>query len=141
MNGHPTCFGPRIGGKETMKVFVVDDSAEVRKRLITLLSEIQGIESPGQAKDALEATILIREFKPDAVILDICMPGISGVEVLQNIKKNGKGPVVIMLTNYSYPQYRKKCLEAGAEFFFDKSNEFHRVTEVLEQLVQKSKFS
>ena len=44
-----------------------------------------------------------------------------------------------MLTNYPYPQYRKKCIEAGAECFFDKSTEFHGVTEVLEQLVQDSK--
>jgi len=124
-----------------MKIFVVDDSAEVRKRLIALLSEIQGIEFLGQAEDSLEATILIREFKPDAVILDICMPGISGINVLQSIKRNGEGPIVIMLTNYPYPQYRKKCLEAGAEFFFDKSTEFHRVTEVLEQLVLDSKSS
>ena len=124
-----------------MKVFIVDDSAGVRERLIDILSEIDGIKYFGQAGDAVEATRRIRELKPDAVILDICMPGIGGIEVLQNIKRNGEGPVVIMLTNYPYPQYRKKCLEAGAEFFFDKSTEFNKVIDVLNQLIQESKTS
>jgi len=44
--------------------------------------------------------------------------------------------VVIVFTNYPYPQYRRKCIDAGADFFFDKSTEFDKVTEVLKQLSQ-----
>ncbi len=44
-----------------------------------------------------------------------------------------------MLTNYPYPQYRKKCMDAGADFFFDKSTEFHKVIDVLKQVVQENK--
>jgi len=40
----------------------------------------------------------------------------------------------VMLTNYPYPQYRKKCMDAGADYFFDKSNEFHKVAELLQRL-------
>ena len=64
------------------------------------------------------------------------MPGGSGIDVLREIKQNNQTPLVIVLTNYPYPQYRRKCMDAGADFFFDKSTEFDKVTEVLKQLKQ-----
>ena len=72
-----------------MKVFIVDDSAEGRERLVAMLSAIKGIEIIGQAEDALEAIIRIRDCKPDALILDIRMAGMSGIDVLERVKKNG----------------------------------------------------
>jgi DNA-binding NarL/FixJ family response regulator len=119
-----------------MRVFIADDSAPVRERLRTMLSELQGVEVVGQAEDAVEATKSILELKSDVVILDIRMLGGSGIDTLRNIKRVAPAPRVIMLTNYPYPQYRKRCMEAGADFFFDKSSEFHKVTEVLEQMIQ-----
>lgn len=121
-----------------MKVFIADESAVVRERLIDMLSELPGIEIIGQAEDGLQATNLIEKLNPDVVILDIHMPGGSGIEVLRNIKKNEPVPLVIILTSYSYPKYRKKCMDLGANFFFDKSTEFEKVTEVCEQLIQNS---
>lgn len=121
-----------------MKVFIVDDSALVRERIITMISEHPGIEITGQAENALEGIDSIRKLKPDVVILDIRMPGGNGIEVLKNIKKNSSGPTIIILTNYPYPQYRKKCMEAGADFFFDKSTEFNKIIEVIKKLIQES---
>ena len=69
------------------------------------------------------------------VILDIRMPNGSGIDVLREIKKNEHAPIVIMITNYPYPQYQKKCEAAGADYFFDKATEIGKVTEVLEQLI------
>jgi len=121
-----------------MKVFIADDSLLVCERLKTMLSEIEGVEVIGQAHSADEATRDILKLKPDVVILDIRMPGGNGIETLRSIKEGARPPVVIMLTNYPYPQYRKKCMEAGADFFFDKADEFSRVVEVVEQIVQDS---
>lgn len=121
-----------------MKVFIADDSALLRERLIDMLSEIEGIEIVGQAQDSLSAVRSIHRLKPDVVILDILMPRGSGFNVLQNIKKNKVAPVVIMFTNYPYPQYRKKCMEEGADFFFDKSSEFGKINDVLKQLIKDS---
>jgi len=121
-----------------MKVFIVDDSALVRERLIAMISEHPEIEITGQAENAQEATNSIRKLKPDVAILDIRMPGGNGIEVLRNIKKNSSAPTVIILTNYPYPQYRKKCMEAGADYFFDKSTEFQKIIEVLKKLIQES---
>jgi len=121
-----------------MKVFIVDDSKIVCERLIEMLSELPGVEIAGKAHKVVEATNLIEKIKPDVVILDIRMPGGSGIDILRKIKKNKAAPLVIMLTNYPYPQYRKKCMDAGGDFFFDKSDEFEKVVEVLKDLIQSS---
>ncbi len=121
-----------------MKIFIVDDSALVRERIIAMISENPGIEITGQAKNAQEGINSILKLKPDVVILDIRMPGGNGIEVLKNIKKNSSGPTIIILTNYPYPQYQKKCMEAGADYFFDKSTEFNKIIEVLKKLIQES---
>ncbi len=116
-----------------MKVVVVDDSDLVRERLTSMLSGLEDVEVVGEAEDALEGTSVVREFNPDAVILDIKMPVGNGMDVLRNIKKSNPWIKVIILTNYPYDQYRKKCMELGAEYFFDKSTEFKRVPEVIDQ--------
>lgn len=117
-----------------MKVLIVDDSALVRERLEDMLSEVQKVETISQAKDPIEAIESLHELKPDIVILDIEMPGGSGIGLLQEMKKGNKPPLVIVLTNQSYSQYRRRCLDAGADFFFDKSTEFDKVADVLNQL-------
>jgi DNA-binding NarL/FixJ family response regulator len=66
------------------------------------------------------------------------MPGGNGIQVLEALKKSSMEPVVIVLTAFPYPQYRKKCLRAGAKYFFDKSTEFEQVAEVIEQLTSAS---
>jgi DNA-binding NarL/FixJ family response regulator len=114
----------------------VDDSAVLRERLTTMLSELEGIEIIGQAKGPLEAQEAIPKLKPDVVILDIRMPGGNGIEVLKNIKNGRNPPLVIMFTNYPYPQYRKKCMDGGADFFFDKSTEFEKLAAVLKKLIK-----
>ncbi len=119
-----------------MKVLIADDSAIMRERLKAMLSEITELENISQATDVLETLNSYQKMNPEVVILDIRMPGGSGIDVLQQVKKATKPPLVIVLTNYPYPQYRRKCIEAGADFFFDKSTEFDKVTAVLKQLKQ-----
>lgn len=114
-----------------MKVFIADDSSEVRERIRMLLSELEKIEMIGEAENVQEAIESIRHLGPDVVILDIRMPGGSGIDVLKEIVKEDRVPIIIMLTNYPHRQYKKKCMDAGADFFFDKSREFEKVVEVL----------
>lgn len=103
-----------------------------------MLSEIEGIEIIGEARDGIEARDRILELKPDVLVLDIRMPWRSGIDVLHDIKQHDPAIVVIVLTNYPYPQYRKQCMERGADFFFDKSTEFEKVPEVITQLLRDS---
>jgi DNA-binding NarL/FixJ family response regulator len=120
--------GPRV------PVYIVDDSPVLRERLVAMISELPNVEVVGQADIAFEAIHGIRRLRPAIVVLDISMPGGSGMYVLETVKKDRPVPLVIMLTNFAHDQYRQKCLQLGADFFFDKSTEFDRVTEVLRQL-------
>lgn len=122
---------------DMVRVLIVDDSSIVRERLKTMLSEVPGVETIGQAKDQLEALGLLKKLNPEVVVLDIEMPGGSGIDLLRYLKKRKQPPLAIVLTNLSDTQYRQKCMEAGADFFFDKSSEFDNVTEVLNQLDRK----
>ena len=121
-----------------MKVLIADDSELMRERLVTMLSELPNIEIIGQARDGMEAIDFIQTLKPDVVILDIRMPGRNGIDVLKRIKEDDTTPKVIMFTNYPYPQYRHKCLKAGADFFFDKSMDFEQFIHVLNMLAQET---
>jgi DNA-binding NarL/FixJ family response regulator len=121
-----------------MRVLIVDDSAVVRERLTTLLSEVETVEVVGHAETVHEATTSLHRLNPDAVILDIRLADGSGIDVLTYIQQHRPTLKVIMLTNYPYPQYRQKCLEAGADFFFDKSTEFDQVAQVFRSWVERS---
>lgn len=117
-----------------MNVFIADDSLMVCERLKSILNVLDGVTVVGMAHTVPDAIASIERLKPDAVILDIHMPGGSGMDVLLNVKKSPLAPIVILLTNYSFPQYRKKYMDAGADFFFDKSTEFNKVIDVFNQL-------
>jgi len=114
-----------------MKILIADDSLVVRDRLVALLTEVRGVEVVAQAKDATEATNLATELRPDVAILDVRMPNGSGADVVREIKQLRPTPKVIVLTNYPHPENRKKCIERGADYFFDKSTEFKKVVAVL----------
>ena len=117
-----------------IKVFVADDSLIIREHLVTMLEELIDVEIVGQAGTVAEAINAIEKLQPDVVILDIRLPDGSGIDVLQTIKQDEPAPVVIVLTNYTYPAYRQKCLRAGADFFLDKSTEFDQIPELFERL-------
>lgn len=125
-----------IRTRHNIKVLIADDSPVVRERLATMLNELAGIKVVGYAEDVARAIRMIRKLKPDVVILDIMMPGGNGVDVLKNIKQDKTSPMVIILTNYPYPEYRQKCLHAGANCFLDKTTEFDQIPALFEQLKQ-----
>lgn len=122
-----------------VRVFIADDSMLIMERLKDMLSELPEIEIIGEARDGIGAIKAVRKLNPDVAILDIKMPGVDGIDVLKDIKNNNQYIKVIMLTNYPYPQYRKKCMELGADYFFKKSTEFENVMEALKQLIQKTR--
>ena len=117
-----------------MRLFIADDSEILRVRLIDMLSEIEGIEIVGQGQESLDAIESIQKLNPHIVILDIRMSRINGIKVLEAIKKDDHSPAVIIFTNYPYPQYRKKCMDLGADFFFDKSTEFEKLIDTVKYL-------
>jgi DNA-binding NarL/FixJ family response regulator len=118
-----------------VKVLIADDSDVFVQPLRAMLAQIRDIEVVGQARSGGEALQLIRNLRPDVLILDIQMPGGSGIDVLNSMKRDGLTPIVIVLTNFPYSQYREICLQLGAQFFFDKSVAFDKVGKALRRLV------
>lgn len=121
-----------------MRIVIADDSLVIRQRLARMLGDVNGVEIVGQAGDVPAARHLVETLKPDVAILDIRMPTGSGADLVPDLKKMNPAPKVIMLTNYAYPENRKKCSEGGADFFFDKSTEFQKVVAVLQGMVVES---
>jgi DNA-binding NarL/FixJ family response regulator len=121
-----------------MKVFLVDDSIIVLKKLAEMISSIDdSIEIVGQAMNAADAVKSIVKIKPDVVTLDIRLnDGKSGIDVLEQIRAEIPSSIIIMLTNYSYPEYRERCQALGADYFFDKVIEIQKVNDTFKQLIK-----
>ena len=117
-----------------MKVLVVDDSAMVRDRLVEILLALDGVQQVDTASRAVEARRAIQTERPDVVVLDIHMPGGSGIEVLDALRADRRRVLTIVLTNDPAPEWREASLHAGADFFFDKSVEFQQAVDVIARL-------
>lgn len=120
-----------------MKLLIVDDSVFIRETLVKLLKPVRFLETIYLASDVKEGIELVTKLRPDAVILDIRMPKGLGFDVLDAAKALNPAPLVIMLTNFTIEQYRKKAFEKGADYFFDKSAEFEKVIEIIDELSVK----
>jgi len=120
-----------------LEVFIADDSTEIRNRLIEMLKENKSIHLMGESGDAEQTIIALRNLKPDVVILDIHMPKGDGMRVLKDIKTIDPGRIVIIFTAFPYPQYRQAYLTAGADYFFDKTNDVQKMVDILAELAQK----
>lgn len=118
-----------------LKLLIVDDSDVVRERLAAQVGEVQRVALVGQAADGPAAMHLFQEQHPDVVVLDIELPGTSGFELLTRMKRQRPACVVIMLSNFASGPFRLGCNRLGADFFFSKSSEFERITDVLEAII------
>jgi two-component system chemotaxis response regulator CheY len=99
-----------------------------------MLEEINNIGYINVAKDYNEAIKFLDEEKPDLVLLDINLPGKSGIELLRRIKESGNKSQVIMISNHADDYYRQQCRDLGAKYFLDKSNEFSLVPDIIEKI-------
>lgn len=140
MEARTTTYAAFAMGKP-VRVLVMDDAPVVRRLIVALLDEIDGVESILQATDAPSAIELMQEHQPDIAILDIKVPGgyglRNGIDVLKAVKDSYPSAAVIMLTNHATALYKSECERAGAEYFFDKSNEFDKLPLAVEDLVRK----
>jgi DNA-binding NarL/FixJ family response regulator len=123
-----------------MKVYVVEDSAAVRERLLEMIREIEDVEVVGEAETYAAAVAGIMSTRPDVAVLDIKLADDSGsgIDVLAAVKKGLPAMRAIVLSNYATPQHMKASADAGAEYFLDKSAEFERISEILEQMKNDS---
>jgi DNA-binding NarL/FixJ family response regulator len=99
---------------DPIRVVLVDDHAVVRTGLAQLLVGAGDIEVVGQAGDGAEAVDLVRETRPDVVLMDLQMPRVDGVEATRQIVADGSGAEVVVLTSFSDSARIVAALDAGA---------------------------
>jgi DNA-binding response OmpR family regulator len=118
-------------------ILMVEDSALVSERLTGILHDTGfpwrtvWARSYGQVMDMLAGEAAL----PAIVVLDINLPGKSGLQLLRAIKAAHHGLIVIMLTNQADDYYRKLAQSLGADYFLDKSNDFEQLPGLLLHLM------
>lgn len=98
-----------------IKVMLVDDQNLVRKGVRSLLELAEGIEVVAEAADGVEAVRMMPDVKPDVVLLDMRMPQMSGLDVLQTLSNAGKLPPTIILTTFDDDELVLAGIKAGAK--------------------------
>lgn len=98
----------------TIRVALVDDHAMIRAGLQQLIAQVDDIEVVGTAANGAEALEVVREHRPDVVLMDLQMPGVDGVSATRAIVAEGLGTDVLVLTSYSDSERIVAALEAGA---------------------------
>ncbi len=119
-------------GKKT-KVLIIDDDRALSRYLVALLSAKDSLFITEQAYDGFEAGQKVQSFQPDVVLLDLMMPGITGVQVCQNLKLNEqtKNIRVIAMTGYASPDNISAILSMGAEICLAKPIDQGKLLEAL----------
>jgi len=100
---------------EIIRVILVDDHAILREGLASLLEGEEDIAVVGQAGEGGECLRLVGDLRPDVVILDINLPGMSGIDVCHSVKERYPGAHVLILSMYEDEEYVRRALSAGAE--------------------------
>jgi DNA-binding response OmpR family regulator len=104
-----------------MNVLIVDDSDLLQVRLKKSLTELNKNINISLAGNCQEAMDMFTLHLYDKIILDIGLPDGSGINLLRIFKKTKPETDVIMFTNYPSAEFKKNCIELGAEHFFNKS--------------------
>ena len=123
---------------EKITVAIADDNREFAKTLTNYLGRDEQIEIIGVAKDGNEAVELIKEKKPDVAILDVIMPHLDGLGVLEKLREQEleKNPVCIMLSAVGQDKITQKAISLGAEYYIVKPFEI----DVLAKRIKELKF-
>jgi DNA-binding NarL/FixJ family response regulator len=106
---------------ETVRVLIVDDQLPFREASRMVVEMTDGFEVVGEAENGEHAIALVKELKPDLVLMDVQMPGIDGIETTRRITSVPKPPVVIVMSTHESGDYVDVALAAGAVGFLPKS--------------------
>ena len=98
---------------DKLRVLLVDDHEVVRLGIRALLNQSEGFEVVGEASNARESIELTAEIMPDIVLMDIRLPGMSGIEACEEITQKNKDVKVVMLTSYAEDEMLFAAIRAG----------------------------
>ncbi len=121
-----------INNDKPVRVILADDHAVVRQGIRQFLETSPGIAVIAEASDGLQAIELIRQHRPDVAVLDIQMPGRSGIEVTQAIRAERLPVGVLILTAFDDTPYVRAVLQAGANGYVLKTAEAQEIVEAVQ---------
>ena len=102
---------------DSIRVLVVEDHHVVRQGLVALLNVVDGLEVVGEAADGVEAITQFRKHKPDVTLMDLRLPRMGGVDVIQRIRVETPQARFVVLTTYDGDEDIYKALKAGARAY------------------------
>lgn len=114
-----------------MRVLIADDHAVVRTGIRLLLSAHQDIVVVGEAKDGFEAIDLASELRPDVVVMDVAMAGLSGLEATRRLRQLQPDAKILMLTMHADEEYFFEAVRAGASGYVLKEASHEDVVEAV----------
>lgn len=120
----------------TISLLVVDDHPVVRRGLVAILRYEPGFSVIGEAADGAEALEQIRTLRPDVVLLDLRLPKLSGIEVMQQARAEGLATRFLVLTTYDTDEYIAPALAAGAQGYLLKDATPEELTRAIRTLMQ-----
>ena len=123
-----------------ISILLVDDHAIFREGLKKIIENTTGMEVSGEANNGEEALQQINSQKFDLVILDISLPGQSGLEVLKDIKRDFLKLPVLILSMHSEEQYARRLLKAGASGYLKKDSAFDQLVNAIRTINSGKKY-
>ena len=126
--------------RKAMRVLLVEDSPLLRETIMDLLSASNCLQFAGIAPTQDEAISLINSQPFDMLIVDIELAQGNGFEVIRATQKDSypfHQPIVVILTNHAYNNYKQLAKTLGVEYFFDKSMDFDLAIDTIEREAQK----
>lgn len=100
---------------EGPRVVIADDHTVVRQGIRGVLEEVEGLEVVAEAADGAQALALVEEHRPDVVVLDVTMPGKTGLDVARELRDRGSEARVLVLSMHDDPEYVLQAVRAGAD--------------------------
>ncbi|CAE6918974.1 DNA-binding transcriptional activator UvrY [Pseudomonas marincola] len=123
-----------------IKVLVVDDHDLVRMGITRMLADIDGLEVIGQADSGEEALRLVRELRPDVVLMDVKMPGIGGLEATRKLIRSYPDLKVVAVTACEEDPFPTRLLQAGAAGYMTKGAALEEMVQAIRQVFMGQRF-
>lgn len=124
----------------TIRVILCDDHALIRRGIRDTLSDAPDIEVVGEAGDYGELRSLLRDTDCDVLVLDINLPGRSGLDVLHVLKEEGSALRVLVVSMYPEDQYAIRALRAGAYGYVNKGSDTQLIVEAVRMVAKGRKY-